>query len=101
MKYLGYKQVFDAPIDLSNILEQSKKTEITMYRVKAAYTVKVQFDETTTKTMISAAFSPSSKKHYEENIRIVNNLIRADHPFVYLICTNTNLIALGGVLYHP
>lgn len=97
MNYMGFRKIFDSPIDLSNILEQSNHKKITMFRVKATYSVKVEFDELKTESKAVV----STKGRYSENMGHPKAVFRADHPFVYFIYSNTKLIVLAGVLYIP
>lgn len=98
MNYMGFSKIFDSPIDLSNILEQSNHKQITKFRVKATYSVKVEFDELKTESKAVVM----TKERYSENMgHSKAPVFRADHPFVYFIYSNTKLIVLAGVLYIP
>lgn len=100
MNYMGFSKVFDSPIDLSNILEESNHKKITKFRVKAMYSVKVEFDEL--KTESQAVMFASAKKHYQKfRGHPRPPVFRADHPFVYFIYSSTKLIVFAGVLYTP
>lgn len=98
MNYLGFSKIFDSPIDLSNILEQSNHKKITKFRVKATYSVKVEFDELKTE---SQAVMLAKKKYHQSRVHPRPPVFRADHPFVYFIYSSTKLIVFAGVLYTP
>lgn len=100
MNNMGFSKVFDFPIDLSNILEQSNHRKITKFRVKAVYSVKVEFDEFQTKSK-AVLFSNAQKRYSESSSDPTTPVFRADHPFVYFVYSTTKLIVLAGVLYTP
>lgn len=100
MNYMGFSKFFDSPIDLSNILEQSNHKKITKFRVKATYSVKVEFDELKTKSQ-AVMLASAKKKYSQSRVHLRPPVFRADHPFVYFIYSSTKLIVFAGVLYTP